>query len=123
MRRSSLISAAMAFGMLAIAATTFAGPAKPRETWAAGQIARVDVSAKSVVVMQGAHEMTFALASDAQLMQGKKSLRPEDLSADVGRHVKVRYTTNAGTKLADRIDVSDAAPKAPAKAPAKVVKK
>jgi hypothetical protein len=105
-----------ALGILVLSATTFAAPAKPREAWATGQIERVDTAANSVVVKQGTHEMTFVLASDAHVMQGKKVLQAADLAGDVGRQVKVRYTTNAGTKLADRIEVSARAVEAPAPA-------
>ena len=48
-------------GMLALAATSFAAPAKATEAWASGQLERDHPAAKSVVVKQGAHEMTFAL--------------------------------------------------------------
>ena len=103
-----------ALGILALAATTFAAPAKHPEAWPTGQIERVDTAANSVVVKQGTHEMTFVLAADAHVMQGKKVLQPADLAGDVGRQVKVRYTKNADTKLADRIEVSAPAAKAPA---------
>ena len=75
-------------GLLALAATTFAAPAKPHEAWASGRIERVDTSAKSLVVTQGTHEMTFVLAADAHLTQGKKSVTPAELGGDVGRAVE-----------------------------------
>jgi len=103
-----------AIAVLAFAATTLAAPAKPQHAWAAGQIERVDTVARSVVVKQGTHEMTFALAPDAVVKQGKKTLPTADLSGDVGRQVKVRYTSNADTKLADLIELSAPAPKAAA---------
>ncbi len=105
-----------ALGILTLAATTFAAPAKSREAWATGQIERVDSAANSVVVKQGTHEMTFVLASDAHVIQGKKMLQPADLAGDVGRQVKVRYTSSADTKLADRIEVLARPVKAPATA-------
>ena len=106
-------SIATSLGVLALAATTaFAAPAK-KEAWATGQIGRVDTSARSVVVKQGTHEMTFALAPDATLTQGATTIQLADLAADAGKAVKVRYTLNGTTKLADRIQV--AAAKAPAK--------
>lgn len=104
------LSAFTALGILAVAATTYAAPGKAPEVWASGNIVRFDATAKSVVVKQGTHEMTFVLAPDAHLMQGKKALQPGDLDADVGRQVKVRYTTKGTTKTADRIDVADASP-------------
>ena len=88
MLRTSMLTAV---GFLAVAGAAFAGPAKPHAAWASGRIARVDSAARSVVVTQGAHEMTFVLAANAQLVQGGATLSPGDLDADVGRAVKVRY--------------------------------
>ena len=107
MHRSPLLAI---LGTLAFTATTFAAQTKPREAWATGQIQHVDEVARSVVVKQGSHEMTFVLASDAHLLQGKKTLQTSDLAGDIGHHVKVRYTISAGNKVADRIEVSETAP-------------
>jgi hypothetical protein len=102
--------------ILALAATTaFAAPAK-KESWASGHVGRVDTSARSVVVKQGKHEMTFNLAPDATLTQGATTIQLADLAADTGKPVKVRYTLNGTTKLADRVQVTTpAAAKAAAK--------
>ena len=107
MHRHSLV---MTLGMLGIAAASFAAPAKPVEAWAAGSLEKYDATAKSVVVKQGTHEMTFALGTDAQFMEGKKTLQSSDLNGDIGRHVKVRYTMSGATRLADRIEVQGTAP-------------
>jgi len=107
MRRLSLFTV---LGILAVGAATSAAAPKPHEAWATGQIERFDGAANSVVVKQGTHEMTFVLAPHVSVIQGKKTLQPRDLTGDVGHQAKIRYTTNAGTKLADRIEVSDVAP-------------
>jgi hypothetical protein len=106
---------AAVFAPLAIATTALAGPAKPVTAWASGQLQRVDVAARSVVVMQGTHEMTFALAPDAQLTQGHKTLQASDLSGDIGRTVKVRYVAAGTIRTADRISVAESAAKTAAK--------
>lgn len=104
-----------ALGILALAVSASAAPAKPaapakaKAAWATGKVGSVDASARTVVVKQGTHEMTFALAADATLMQGHTTIQPADLASDVGRPVKVRYTMNGTTKLADRIEVTAAA--------------
>jgi hypothetical protein len=103
MRRTSI---AATVGMLALAATSFAAPAKTPESWASGKLERVDPATKAVVLKQGTHELTFTLTSDAHLMQGKKTLQASDLTNDVGRNVKVRYRMEGGTKVADRIEVA-----------------
>jgi hypothetical protein len=114
MYRSSFVAI---IGTLALAATIFAAPAtsaaKPKEEWASGQIERVDTAAKSVVVKQGTHEMTFVLAPDAQLITGKKTMQTADLANDIGRHVKVRYTAQAGTNTANRLEIMEPAPAKP----------
>jgi hypothetical protein len=107
MRRSSVFTA---LGIMAITATTFAGPAKTKEAWVTGQIEAFDGASRSVVVKQGTHELTFVLASDVSLTRGQKTLQAGDLTGNVGRQVKIRYTTTAGTKVADRIEVSESAP-------------
>lgn len=101
MNRSVLVAV---IGGIALTAVTFAA-AKPKEEWASGQIERVDMTAKSLVVKQGTHEMTFVLAPDAQLMLGKKSLQTSELSNDIGKRVKVRYTTQGATRTANRLEL------------------
>ena len=118
MRRISVVTTV---GVLLIAATSYAAPAKTREVWATGSLGRLDATTKSIVVNQGKHEMTFVLGPDAKLMEGKKVLQQSDLSSDIGRRVKVRYTANGTSKIADRIEIEAAMPMAktaPAKAPA-----
>ena len=114
MQRTSLLTA---IGFLAIAGAALAGPAaKTHTAWASGRIARVDSTARSVVVKQGTHELSFVLAANAVVMQGGKTLSPGDLASDVGRAVKVRYSATAGSKVADRVEVAQAPRKPAAKA-------
>jgi hypothetical protein len=101
MNRSVLVAV---IGAIALTAVTFAA-VKPKEEWATGQIERVDMTAKSLVVKQGTHEMTFGLAPDAQLILGKKTLQTSELSNDVGKRVKVRYTTQGTSKIANRLEL------------------
>ena len=98
------------------AAPAKSAPAKPGPAWASGKIERVDAQANTIVIKQGTHEMTFTLASDAKLMQGKKTLQASDLGADVGKNVKIQYTMNGTTRTASRVEVAEAAAKG--KAPA-----
>jgi hypothetical protein len=114
MQRTSLLTAV---GFFALAGAALAGPAtKTHTAWASGRIARVDSAAHSVVVKQGTHELTFVLAANATLVQGGKTLSPGDLASDVGRAVKVRYSSTAGSKVADRVEVAQAATAMAAKA-------
>jgi hypothetical protein len=107
-------SIASTLGILALAVTASAAPAK-KEAWASGHIGSVDTSARSVVVKQGKHEMTFAVAPNATLTQGATTIQLNDLASDTGKPVKVRYTMNGTTKTADRVEVGTAVAKAPAK--------
>ena len=121
-------------GMFVIAASAFAAQAptaakpaakstapkpiapKPAPSaWATGKIQSFDANAKMLVVKQGSHEMSFVLTPTAQLLQGKKPLQPSDLTSDVGRNAKIRYSMSAGTRSADRIEISEPAPAPPAK--------
>ncbi len=115
MRHLSIVTV---LGILVVAPAAHAAPMKAREAWASGSLEHFDSTAKSVVIKQGSHEMTFVLASDAHLLQGKKALQPNDLASDVGHHVKVRYTANGATKFADRIEVAETAPAHASKTPA-----
>ena len=128
MRTSTLAAAA---GILAIAATSFAAPAKApakvpakaqvkvQKVWASGQIKSVDGTAQTVVVTQGSHEMSFVIAPNAHLMDGKKTLQTKDLAQDVGRSVKVRYEAVANTKTADLVELTATKPARQAKTSAK----
>jgi hypothetical protein len=102
MRRTPLTTA----GLLLVTSFAFAAPAKPYEAWGSGTIEKVDPAARSLVVKQGTHEMTFAVAPTAQVLDGKSSRTLGDLSKEVGHQVKVRYTIFNGTKTADRVEVS-----------------
>jgi len=119
MRRSLIAT----LGSLLVATATFAAPAKPHEAWAAGVIERCDTSARSLVVKQGAHEMSFMLGTKAQILEGKQPLKVDELAKNVGHQVKVRYTTTNGSLVADRVEVSahtaTKAPGASARPPAK----
>jgi len=133
MRRTTSVFAVL--GMLLVSASAFAAQAPPKATqapqktaitaqkaatpapkpvWATGKIEKFDATAKTVVVKQGTHDMTFVLAPAVQVVEGKKTLQASDLSSNVGHTAKIRYTTNGSTRTADRIEVS-----APASVPAK----
>jgi len=100
-------SIASTLGILALAVTASAAPAK-KEAWASGQVGSVDTAARSVVIKQGKHEMTFTVAPDATVTQGATTVQLADLAADTGKPVKVRYTMNGTAKTADRIEIGAA---------------
>jgi phage baseplate assembly protein gpV len=94
------------FGALLVAATAVAAPAKSAEAWSSGVIDTFDAATRSLVVKQGSHQMTFALASGVKVLEGKTTLTPDDLGKNTGHSVKVRYTVANGTKTADLVQVS-----------------
>lgn len=102
-------------GFLAMSGAAFAGPAGQVESWASGQIARVDAAAHTVVITQGTHEMTYQLASGAVILVGGHAQPSPNLNADIGRTVRVRYSTTGTKRIADRLEIS--APAAAAAAP------
>ncbi len=94
---------------LALSATTFAAPAakakRAPEKWATGQVERYDASTKTLVLKQGTHEMTFLLASQAKVTEGKKTLASADLGGLAGHEAKVRYTSQGDSRQANHVQV------------------
>jgi hypothetical protein len=115
MRRSLMA----VLGTLLVAASAFAAPAKTSQAWSTGVLQTFDPSARSLVVKQGSHEMTFELAPAARILEGKATLKPDELTKNVGHEVKIRYTIANAVKVADRVEVSSHATTAAHKAPAK----
>ncbi len=72
----------------------------------AGEIAKLDVTGKTLVVKTDhspAKEMRFSLASDAKIMDGTQTKALADLKK--GDHVTVAYTTAGTHNHAHRIDL------------------
>ena len=105
-------------GFLAIAGAGFAAPAGHIESWVSGRIARVDAVRHTMVVQQGKHELTYQVASDARVLVGGHAQATTDLRADVGRSVRVRYSTSGTRRIADRIEIGSAPTGSPAPAAA-----
>lgn len=128
MRRFQFLAAVTALAIAAPALAQQTKPADPKavapvkssaqakSAWSSGKIERVDAQANTIVIKQGTHEMTFTLASDAKLIQGKKTLQASDLGSHVGKNVKIQYTMSGSTRTASRVEVAEAAAKG--KAPA-----
>jgi hypothetical protein len=112
MRRIALLGIV---GVLGLSAAASAAPVKPSAAWASGRIERFDAGTNTLVVAQGKHDMTFTLAPDAHILQGKKALTSADLGNDVGRTVRVQYTVAGGNRTAQRVQVRDHAAKSAAK--------
>ncbi len=121
MLRSTIATALTTLAAIGLAATTFAAPARPAKSttpaarWASGQVERFDQAAGTLVLKQGSHEMTFTLAKDARLTEGRKSIAQSDLGAAVGHKARVHYTTEGAQKTAHAVEVTlrAAAKKAP----------
>jgi hypothetical protein len=92
--------------LLMVAAGTVTASAGWPVVWSVGVIKTFDPRARSLVVRQGAHQMTFAISPAAQVLEGPASLDPDDLSKNVGRRVKVRYAIVNDVKIADRIEIA-----------------
>lgn len=107
-----LVLTALAF--LAVVGAALAGPAEER---ASGRLARMDRASRTVVVRQGAHELTFVLAATTRVVQDGRTLSPDELASEVGHTVKVRYSTDTGASVARQIDVEPTPTSTPATAP------
>ena len=84
---------------------------KPKFEKFSGDIKSVDAMAKSLVVVKGKDEKTFATTADTKITKGKETLKFEDLKA--GMNVAIEYKKDGDKMVAVTIKV--AAPKAPAK--------
>jgi len=105
MRTSAAIFAAAAL-LLAGAPAAFAASATHQFS---GQISQINTVGKTLSVKEKGTthtEMTFALATDAKIMEGAKATSLGDLK--VGEHVKVSYADVGSTHEAQRIDVMHA---------------
>lgn len=83
-------------GSLLVAGAVSAAPAS--EGWAGGVIVKVDEQARTFDVRQGAAELTYQLAPDAEVKNGKQRLQPTELpTVGVGQAVRIRYKSPDGT--------------------------
>jgi hypothetical protein len=73
-----------------------------------GAIKSVDAMAKSIVVVKGKEEKTFATTADTKITKGKEALKFEDLKA--GLHVHIGYKKEMDKNVAATIQTY--APKA-----------
>ena len=95
--RSFLLSA---LGLVALAGSAAAQPL-PTEIWAGGVVVKVDTAARTVDVRQGSHEQTYALAADAEVKDGNKTV--SDLGTAVGQQVRLKYVTAGATRTASTV--------------------
>ena len=91
-------------GLVALVGSASAQPL-PTELWAGGVIVKVDTAARTVDVRQGEHQQTYAIAADAEVKDGKKSLQATDLSSSVGQQVRLKYTVNGEARTANRVNL------------------
>ena len=92
--------------ILILAAGAFVASAAWPVIWGVGVIKTFDPAARSLVLRQGLHQMTFALSPDARIVDGLAPLGPTDLLKNLGRQVKVRYAIVNEMKVADRVEFS-----------------
>ncbi|BCS31214.1 hypothetical protein TBR22_A04140 [Luteitalea sp. TBR-22] len=106
--RTVLLRTLALLGSLVVAASALAAGSTPgRAAWVSGMLVRVDAAGRLVEVRQGNRELPFTLTRGARILRGDRPLSVADLQADVGEHVRIRYTATTGTRLADRVEVLD----------------
>ena len=110
-------SIASTLGILALAVTASAAPAK-KEAWASGHIGSVD-TVGALGRRQAGQARDDVRGRPRRHPDAGRDHHPTDRPGrDTGKPVKVRYTMNGTTKTADRVEVG-AATAGPAKAPAR----
>jgi hypothetical protein len=101
---------------------------KPKVEKFSGDVKNVDAMAKSLVVVKGKNEKTFATTADTKITKAKETLKFEDLKA--GMNVSIGYKKDGDKMVAVTIGVlapkaapkkaeEKKAPEKPAEAPKK----
>jgi hypothetical protein len=111
---AALALTATAFAESGVAQNAAAKSSKPASTMskpaaaasARGTLTAVDTAANSITLKSGKHEWTFALASNAVIHEGSKSITLADLASHKGHEAKVRYAEAGGTKTAQSVMVA-----------------
>jgi len=86
-----------------------AAMAKPATHSVSGTVESYDASGKSLTVKGTKSTWTFS-AADARVWEGSKSIALDELSAQTGSKVSVKYTDEGGEKRASTIRVTPAHP-------------
>ena len=115
-----LVGALLVIGTVAQAAPQKVKPAaqKSEMTWASGTLEKFDAVSRSLVVKHAGKEMTFTLGEHAGVMHGKKKGTVPELSAAIGKTVKVEYSTANGANTVSLVQISAGAER-PAKSAAR----
>jgi phage baseplate assembly protein gpV len=108
---------------LAIGTAAFAAPAKsaPASAHFTGTIEKYDTATKTLTVKHDGKDTVFQINDKSQVMNGKSKADASALAASTGQSVKIDYTMDGSTKVAEKIDVT--ATHVTHTAPAKTMKK
>jgi hypothetical protein len=102
MRRSLMFAAS---ALLTVAAPSFGAPELEEPSWTTGQLERLDTDSHALVIRRDGQHLTFSVTGDARFVEDGHTVRSGGLTSDVGREVRVRYTTDALGRHADRVDL------------------
>jgi hypothetical protein len=105
------------------AKSTSAKKAAATSMSATGKIAKFDAASNTLTVTTTKGDVDFMVPATASLHEGTTTLQAASLSTMTGKSVRVQYMDNAGTKTAQSVKVTAAAPakgsaKSATKAPA-----
>ena len=99
----SILRTALALSLVAGGASI--ASAQSADTWGGGTLLSVDAAAGTINVKQGSHEQTYKLAPELRIQDGRKTLKAEDLSGNIGRHLTVKYAADGDSRVAARINL------------------
>lgn len=71
-----------------------------------GKLESYDPATRTLKIKAGKNEQQIMLASNAVVHQGAKTLTADDLAAQQGHEVKVRYTLANNEKTADSVTIA-----------------
>jgi hypothetical protein len=91
---------------LALAATSYAAPAKAKSHALVGTLQKVEGQAMTVQTSKGAE--TVMLVSSSKIHRGAATILAPSLPSYAGQRVKVRYVDSNGEKQAQTVTVSSA---------------
>lgn len=77
-----------------------------RFAWATGRLVGVETETRVLEIRQGNRELPFTVTTGARIVRGTDdALDVEDLKAEVGQRVRLRYTATPDARMADEVEV------------------
>lgn len=110
--RTHLLALVTTFALVGSAAAQPVRGVQGQPGWAGGTMVKADAASRTITVKQGIDEQTYVLATDAEVLAGKKVLPAADLATGIGQRVTIKYALDGTTRTASKVTLLGAAPAA-----------